>query len=72
MPAKISHDFIQAVKEALTGLERVTIPPEDILMALTEGGMPCTVQEFEKRFRNFVNQKLEGTNPNKARIIVEW
>jgi len=72
LPEKVGYDFVQTVKEALTGLERVAVPPEDILMALTEGGMPCTVQELLARFRSFVEKRTEGKDPNKVRIVVEW
>ncbi len=72
LPEKVSYDFVQTVKEALTGLERVAVPPEDILMALTRGGMPCTVQELLSRFRSFVDQRTAGHDPNKVRIVVEW
>jgi len=69
---KVSHDFVQTAKEALTGLERVAVPPEDILLALTEGDMPCTVQEMQPRFNRFVDRLTEGKNPNRVRIVVEW
>ncbi len=72
LPEKVGYDFVETVKEALTGLERVAVPPEDILMALTEGGMPCTVQELLARFRRFVEKRTEGKEPNKVRIVVEW
>ena len=72
LPEKVGYDFVETVKEALTGLERVAVPPEDILMALTEGGMPCTVQELLARFRHFVEERTEGKDPNKVRIVVEW
>jgi len=69
---KVGYDFVQTVKEALTGLERVAVPPEDILMALTEGGMPCTVQELLSRFQSFVEARTKGKDPNKVRVVVEW
>ncbi|MCR4407612.1 MAG: DUF6079 family protein [Anaerolineae bacterium] len=72
LPEKVGYDFVQTVKEALTGLERVAVPPEDILMALTEGGMPCTVQELLARFHRFVEKHTEGKAPNKVRIVIEW
>jgi hypothetical protein len=72
LPDKVSYEFVETIKEALTGLERVAVPPEDILMALTQGGMPCTVQELLSRFRGFVDQQIEGKDPNKVRIVVEW
>ena len=72
LPEKVGWGFVQTVKEALTGLERVAVPPEDILMALTQGGMPCTVQDLLSRFRSFVEERIEGKDPNKVRIVVEW
>jgi len=72
LPEKVGYDFVQTVKEALSGLERVAVPPEDILMALTEGGMPCTVQELLSRFRSFVEERTEGRDLNKVRIVIEW
>jgi hypothetical protein len=72
LPDPVSYEFVETVKEALTGLERVAVPPEDILMALTQGGMPCTVQELLSRFRSYVDQQIEGKDPNKVRIVVEW
>jgi hypothetical protein len=72
LPESIGYDFVQTVKEALAGLERVAVPPEDILMALTEGGMPCTMQELLSRFRNYVDGQTKGKDPNRARIVVEW
>ena len=72
LPEKVGWGFVHTVKGALTGLERVAVPPEDILMALTQGGMPCTVQELLSRFRSFVEERTEGKDPNKVRIVVEW
>lgn len=72
LPQKVSYEFVQTVKEALSGLERVAVPPEDILMALTQGGMPCTIQELLGRFRTFVEEQTEGKEANKVRIVVEW
>jgi len=72
LPEKVGWGFVHTVKGALVGLERVAVPPEDILMALTQGGMPCPVQELLSRFRSFVEERIEGKDPNKVRIVVEW
>jgi hypothetical protein len=63
---------VDTAREALTGLERVAVPPEDILVALTKGGMPCTVQDLLTRFRSFVDEQTKGKDPNKVRIVIEW
>jgi hypothetical protein len=72
LPDKVGYEFVETVKEALTGLERVSVPPEDILLALTEGGMPCTVQDMQTRFARLVERLTEGKDPNKVRIVIEW
>ena len=72
LPVEVSYEFVDTVREALTGLERVAVLPEDILMALTQGGMPCTVQELQSRFRGFVDEQIKGKDPNKVRIVIEW
>jgi hypothetical protein len=72
LPQEVGYDFVQTIKEALSGLERVAVPPEDILLALTQGGMPCTVQELLGRFRTFVEEQTAGKDANKVRVVVEW
>ena len=71
LPEKVGCGFVQTVKEAFTRLKRVAVPPEDILMALTKGGMPCTVYELLSRFRSFVGKRTAGKYPNKRHIVVE-
>lgn len=47
------------------------MPPEDILLALTQGGVPCTTQELLARLRQSVESRTEGEDPNKVRMVVE-
>lgn len=72
LPGKISYDFVEAIKQALEGLEQVAIDPSEILLALTDGEMPCTIPEIERRFRQFIEGQTQGKNPNNLRIIVNW
>lgn len=66
LPETIGYDLVQRAKEAVAGLERVAVPPEEILMACPEGGMPCTVQELLEGFRSFVEGQTEGRDPNRV------
>jgi hypothetical protein len=43
-----------------------------LLLALTRPGMPCTSEEFEHRFRAFLRPILEGKDPTKIRIQIDW
>jgi hypothetical protein len=72
LPEKISSQFVDALRDALHGLEKVTIDGTDFLLALTKPGMPCTPEEFQERFRAFLAKYIEGKNPEKVRIQIEW
>ncbi len=60
------------MKQALQGLERVTIPAEKILQALTQPGMPCTVEELRQRFERLLKEHLVGKDAERARIVIDW
>jgi len=72
LPERISERFIAAVRDALRGLEKVSLDGPDLLRALTQPGMPCTPAEFESRFRNFLAEQTQGKDPHKVRIQVDW
>jgi hypothetical protein len=72
LPDKLSDRFMSALRDTLQGLEKITLDGADLLLALTRPGMPCTQEEFETRFRNFLRPQLEGKDPAKIRIQVDW
>ena len=72
LPERISERFVTAIRDALRGLEKVSIDGPDFLRALTQQGMPCTSDEFEKRFRDFLADKIKGKDPHKVRIHLDW
>ena len=72
LPEKLSDDFIEGLRDALHGLEKVTIDGSDFLMVLTNPGMPCTPEEFETRFHKFLSDNIKGKDPSKVRIQIDW
>jgi hypothetical protein len=72
LPEKISSQFVDALRDSLHGLEKVTIDGTDFLLALTKPGMPCTPEEFESRFQSFLAKYVQGKDPEKVRIQIEW
>ena len=71
LPNDISNDFIVAIQEVLSGLEKLNIHVDDLKQALTTGSMPCTVSELRKRFEKYTESVTKGKDPNKVRIILE-
>ncbi len=72
LPEKMNDRFMAALRDTLQGLEKVTLEGADLLLALTRPGMPCTSEEFETRFRNFIRPHLEGKDQAKVRIQIDW
>lgn len=71
LPEDLSQDFIQALKEVLSGLIKVTIKIEDLRSALLSGGSPVTQEEMRRRFEEYLNEQIKGKEPQKVRIVLE-
>ncbi|GBD96914.1 MAG TPA: ATP-binding protein [Nitrospirae bacterium] len=71
LPDVLSHDFINALKDVLSGLARVSVKMEDLRAALLSGGSPVTPDEMKKRFEEYLNELARGKEPGKVRIVLE-
>jgi hypothetical protein len=71
LPEDLSHDFIQALKEVLSGLMKVEVKAEHLKAALLKGGSPATPAEMKKRFEEFLAQLTKGKDLTKVRIVLE-
>jgi hypothetical protein len=63
LPDEIDHDFLNAVKEALTDLALVSIKIADLRTALLSGGSPATPAEMKKRFEEYLDILSKGKEP---------
>lgn len=71
LPDDLSNDFIQAVREVLSGLAKVVIKAEDLKTALLSGGSPATIGELKRRFESYLSESSKGQDPDKVRIVLE-
>jgi len=71
LPEPLENDFVQAVKEVLSGLEPVPVDINELKTALLAGGAPVTPDEMKKRFNTFVDMLIKGKEPGKVRIVLE-
>ena len=62
--------FVKAATVALTGIESVAIESEHLLDALRAGGMPCTVDQLERRFEAYVSETLRNHTRQKTRVTI--
>jgi hypothetical protein len=71
LPSPINNDFIIALKEALSKLDKVIITTEDIKKVLQRSGGPVSPGELKDCFNNYIDKLIEGKEAAKVRIVVE-
>ncbi|MEO5349436.1 MAG: DUF6079 family protein [Magnetococcus sp. YQC-3] len=71
LPDTLDHDFIHAVREILSGLEKITVSDQHLRDALLGGGSPATVKELRERFEQFIEELVKGKVRDKVRIVLE-
>jgi len=71
LPLPVPPDFVSAVQEALSGLEKISATSEDIKKALLMGGSPATPEDLRRRFEAFLTERCKGKDSSKLRFVVE-
>lgn len=71
LPEPISNNFLKALQEVLSGLQKVNISKDAVHAALVKGGVPCTVKDLEERFDGFVRDLTKGKDAGKIRVVIE-
>lgn len=71
LPDPVTPEFINAVQEALSGLDKVVVSGDDIRQALLQGGSPATPEDLRRRFDTFMNERCKGKDTTKLRFVVE-
>ena len=71
LPGEIDHDFIHALDEGLSGLQKVPVKMKKLGEALLSDGSPVTPAEMKKRFEEYLDELTKGKEPEKVRIVLE-
>lgn len=71
LPVSLGSDLVHALKEALSGLVKVSVKARELQQALQATDGPATPSEIKKRFDAYIDQLIKGKDPAKVRIIME-
>jgi hypothetical protein len=71
LPEPVSPAFVRALQEVLSGLQKVVLASEELHIALSDGGLPCTVSDLRERFERHVTTLTKGKDASKVRIVLE-
>jgi len=66
----IPPGFAEAAVQALRGIEAVTLPADALVDALKAGGLPCTLDELQRRFATFVQAVMRGHDARSSRLTI--
>ena len=71
LPVPMDANFVQALKEVLSGLVKVSVKAQELQKALQIEGGPATPAEMKKRFEEYIDRLTKGKDPAKVRIVLE-
>ena len=71
LPDAIDEELIDALKDVLSGLQKVSFTAKDLRAALLSGGSPATPAEMKGRFNAYLDDQVKGKDPSQVRIVLE-
>ena len=63
-------NFVPSARQALHGIQAVTLLVDALLQALKAGGLPCTREELQNRFKQFLDQQMRGYDAGNTRLTL--
>lgn len=67
---QIPEGFVESAVQALRGIEALALPVDELLEALKEGGLPCTLEDLKRRFADFVGDQMRGHDLRNTRLTL--
>jgi hypothetical protein len=71
LPNPLDSEFVDVLKDALSGLVKVPVSFKDLQEALFSNGEPATPDEMKKRFEDYIRNLTKGKDPAKVRLVLE-
>jgi hypothetical protein len=69
--AAIPDGFVRAASQAFQGIESLTLEMDVLLEALKTGGLPCTVDELQRRFVDYIQRTMRGHDVRNTRLNLD-
>ena len=71
LPEPLENNFVQALRDVLSGLIKVTVNRGALREALQLSGSPATPSEMKKRFDEYIDTLTKGKDSARVRIVLE-
>ena len=67
----IPQGFVEGARQALRGLTVLTLSAQALLDGLRSGGLPCSVEELQRRFSAHLQQAMRGRDAQSTRVTLD-
>ncbi|MCP5271841.1 MAG: ATP-binding protein [Burkholderiaceae bacterium] len=71
LPDPLLPEFVAAVQDALSALQKIGVTADELKQALLKGGSPATPDDLLKRFETFIADRCKGRDRSKVRVVVD-
>jgi hypothetical protein len=71
LPDPLLPEFVAAVQDALSALQKIGVTADELKQALLKGGSPATPDDLLKRFEAFITDRCKGRDRSKVRVVVD-
>lgn len=71
LPDPLEREFVEALREVLSGLVKVVVDTGDLRAALLAGGSPASPAELKARFEGYLDGLVKGQDPDKVRVVLQ-
>ena len=71
MPDPLEPEFVEALREVLSGLVKVAVTTEELRAVLLAGGSPASPAEMIARFAGYMDSIVKGQDARKVRVVLE-
>ncbi|MCC5934986.1 MAG: hypothetical protein JJU35_12140 [Balneolales bacterium] len=71
LPEPLDNSLVQTLREVLSGLDKVSVKPQELQDALLVQKGPASPAEIKQRFEAYIDQLTKGKDPAKVRIVLE-
>jgi len=68
---EVPAGLVAVATQALRGIRALAIPAPELVAALKNGGMPCTVEALKQRFTQFIQAQMQGYDKHNTRLTLE-
>lgn len=71
LPEPVDDAFVRVLREVLGGLQKIAVTGDGLSAALSDGGLPCTLDQARDRLNSYLDTLASGCDRARVRLVVD-